>query len=69
MILDLEGKRMSLEKDLTAKLEIIEDTQDQLTQNIKQKEDLISRLTDLEDNYQKGEMLREQFKLKLQQAQ
>lgn len=28
----------------------------------------MTRLTNLEDNYQKGEMLREQYKLKLQQS-
>jgi chromosome segregation ATPase len=66
--LELEAKKMSLEKDLLQKTDEQAQTSEQLTQTNKQKEELITRLTNLEDNYQKGEMLREQFKLKLQQS-
>ena len=58
-ISDLNGKCNFLNAELRQKSEKIEEIQDQLTTNIKQKEELITRLTNLEDNYQKGEMLRE----------
>ena len=67
-VLELEAKKMSLEKDLLQKTDEQAQSSEQLTQTNKQKEELITRLTNLEDNYQKGEMLREQFKLKLQQS-
>ena len=59
---------MDLEKDLKVANDQLAESLDQIKDTLKEKEDVQQRLTALEDNYQKGEMLREQFKLKLQQS-
>ena len=59
---------MDLEKDLKVSSDQLAESLDQIKDTLKEKEDVQQRLTALEDNYQKGEMLREQFKLKLQQS-
>jgi len=59
---------MDLEKDLKVSRDQLAESLDQIKDTLKEKEDVQQRLTTLEDNYQKGEMLREQFKLKLQQS-
>ena len=59
---------MDLEKDLKVSRDQLAESLDQIKDTLKAKEDVQQRLTTLEDNYQKGEMLREQFKLKLQQS-
>jgi len=59
---------MDLEKDLKVSRDQLAESLDQIKDTLKAKEDVQQRLTALEDNYQKGEMLREQFKLKLQQS-
>jgi len=60
--------KMDLEKDLKVSSDQLAESLDQIKDTLKEKEDVQQRLTALEDNYQKGEMLREQFKLKLQQS-
>jgi len=64
----LESLKMDLEKDLKVSRDQLAESLDQIKDTLKAKEDVQQRLTALEDNYQKGEMLREQFKLKLQQS-
>jgi len=59
---------MDLEKDLKISRDQLAESLDQIKDTLKEKEDVQQRLTTLEDSYQKGEMLREQFKLKLQQS-
>ena len=59
---------MDLEKDLKVSRDQLAESLDQIKDTLKAKEDVQQRLTALEDNYQQGEMLREQFKLKLQQS-
>ena len=59
---------MDLEKDLKVANDQLAESLDQIKDTLKEKEDVQQRLTALEDNYQQGEMLREQFKLKLQQS-